>query len=63
MVHFVVQWWYWLLATLLMDKFLSDDKPKTTQELLFKTTFMALFMTLFFQWKYVKLLFKKNGTK
>ena len=61
--HFFIQWLYWLLATKIMDLVWPDDKPKTTKELLFHTTFMALFMTLCFQWKTVKLIFRKNESK
>ncbi len=61
--HFAMQWIYWFLATLLLDKIWPNDKPKTTQEVFINATWMALWMTLIFQWKNVKLIFRKNESK
>ena len=62
-VHYFMQWIYWLLATKLLNKVWPDEKPKTIQEILFHATWMAMWMTLFFQWKNIKLIFKKNESK
>ena len=61
--HFAMQWIYWLLSIKFLDNVWPSEKPKTIQELIFKATWMALWMTLFFQWKNIKLIFKKNESK
>lgn len=60
---FAMQWIYWLLTIKLLDKVWPNEKPKTIQELILNATWMALWMTIFFQWKNIKQIFKKNESK
>lgn len=57
---FAAQWIYWLLAWWLFKKVWPDDEPLTVSELLFTATWMALWMTVIFQWRRLKNMLRKK---
>jgi hypothetical protein len=57
LVLFLLQWTYWVAAMAAMEKFWPGDSPLTTGQLIVKGTFMAVWMTIIFHWKKVKILF------
>jgi len=59
-VLFMLQFTYWAICWFIFKKVWPDDEPFTWPELLFQSTWMALWMTTMFHWKKVKLLFKKK---
>ena len=58
-IMFLIQWLYWLLAAKLFD-YLIEDSPKSKGQLIFYATWMAFFMTIFFNLKKVKRLFNRK---
>ncbi|WP_207491886.1 hypothetical protein [Aridibaculum aurantiacum] len=61
LVNFLLQWLYWMLAWWLYKWVWPDkDEPLTLFNLLFYATWMAFWMTIVFNWKKVRQLFKKK---
>ena len=61
-IHFCIQWLYWFLVWIVMEKVWPDDEPKTIGSILFTATWMAVWMTTLFEWKKVKALFTRKKT-
>jgi hypothetical protein len=58
-VFFLVQWFYWFAAWILFDFVWPDEKPASILSMLFKASWMAIWMTVIFNWSKIKQLRKK----
>lgn len=56
-VSFILNWFYWLIAWLIADQFFFEEKH-SIQYHLFHATWMSFIMTMPFNWKKIKELFK-----
>jgi len=59
-VAFIFNWFLWFIGSLLGDSVFYDEKHSLTYHV-FNATWMAAFMTVPFNWKGVKALFKHNN--
>ena len=56
---FIFFWFIWLGGSIMEEKLFSIE-PRSVGGHLFYATVMSLFMTIFFNWQKVKLLFRTN---
>jgi len=57
-LYFVFNWLLWCIASLIGEK-LSFTETRSIGGHIFSATWMSFFMTIFFNWKKSKLLFKR----
>lgn len=57
-VSFILNWFYWLIAWLIVEQFLFDEK-RSWKYLVFHATWMSFFM-IPFSWKELKQIFKSQ---
>jgi hypothetical protein len=57
LVSFILNWIYWLTAWLIAEKFFFDER-RSWRYHAFHATWMAFFMTIPFNWKELKMIFK-----
>ncbi len=57
---FVFWWIIWLAASIMEEKLFSAEQRSVVGHI-FYATFMSLFFTVFFNWKKLKILFKKSS--
>jgi hypothetical protein len=60
-LSFLIQWLYWFGAWSFYDAVWPSETKQTITEIIFKTCWMAFFMTLLFNWAKVKQLRKKKN--
>jgi hypothetical protein len=58
-ISFLATWSFWLTTSLILDKFILEEKHSIVYQL-FYATWMAFFMTIFFNYKKVSSLFKNK---
>ena len=58
-VSFILNWFYWLIGWLIAEQFIFDEKLSWTNHA-FHATWMALFMTIPFNWKEIKQIFRSQ---
>lgn len=56
-VSFILNWVYWLIAWLIAEHFVFDEK-RSWKYHVFHATWMSFFMTIPFNWKELKQIFK-----
>lgn len=61
-VSFTWNWFYWLLAWLIAEQFFFDEK-RSWKYHVFHATWMSLLMTILFNWKEIKQIFKSQNKK
>lgn len=59
LVSFVLNWFYWLIAWLIAEQFIFDE-TRSWKYHVFHATWMAFFMTLPFNWKELKQIFRSH---
>ncbi|MEX6689115.1 hypothetical protein QTN47_16520 [Danxiaibacter flavus] len=59
-VSFIINWFIWLIGSLLGDKVFFDE-PHSTKYHLFYATWMAFIPTMFSNWAKMKTLFKSEN--
>ena len=62
MISFILNWMYWLLAWLVAEQFVFDEKHSWKYRV-FHATWMALFMLIPFNWNELKQIFKPNNER
>ncbi len=64
LVHFIIQLLYWYFALGILKHFIwPDDEPTSLPKQIFHAVWMATWMTIIFQWRTVKVLFKRTNAK
>ena len=61
-VSFILNWLYWLIAWLIVERFLFDEKHSWKYHI-FHATWMSFFMTIPFNWNELKDIFKPQKKK
>jgi hypothetical protein len=56
-VSFILNWVYWFIAWLIAEEFFFDEKSSWSY-LVFHATWMSFFMTISFNWKELKQIFR-----
>ena len=59
-ISFILNWFYWLIAWLIAEQFVFDEK-RSWKYHVFHATWMAFFMTIPFNWKELKQIFKSQS--
>lgn len=59
-ISFILNWFYWLIAWLIAEQFVFDEK-RSLKYHVFHATWMAFFMTIPFNWKELKQIFKSQS--
>ncbi len=61
-VSFILNWIYWLIAWLIAEQFVFDEN-RSWKYHVFHATWMSFFMTIPFNWKEIKQIFKPQIKK
>ena len=61
-VSFILNWFYWLIASLIAEQFFFDENRSWNYHF-FHATWMAFFMTIPFNWKEIKQIVKPHNQK
>ena len=61
-VSFILNWFYWLIAWLVAEQLLFDEKRSWKYHVL-HATWISFFMTILFNWKELKQFFKPQRQK
>ncbi len=61
-VSFILNWFYWLIAWLIAEQFIFDEN-RSWKYHFSHATWMAFFMTIPFNWKELKQIFKTENSK
>lgn len=56
-LFFILNWSFWLISWLIFEQFFFDEK-RSWKYHVFHATWMSLFMTITFNWKELKQIFK-----
>ena len=59
-LSFILNWLYWLTAWLIAEQFVFDEQ-RSWKYHVFHATWMSFFMTLLFNWKELKQIFKRQN--
>ncbi len=64
LVHFIIQLLYWYFSMAILNHFIwPANEPKPIPEQIFIAIWVALWMTIIFQWRTVKVLFKRTNAE
>ncbi len=64
LVHFIIQCLYWYFSMAIINHLIwPANEPKSIPEQIFHALWMATWMTIFFQWRTVKELFKRTNAE